>query len=623
MCGIIGSVGNRTESQIVAAAKTIAHRGPDAFGIYSYGNFILAHHRLAIIDLSENGSQPYHFEHLSLVYNGEIYNYQEIKKELLLEGYSFISDSDTEVLIKAFHKWGVRAVQRFAGMFAFALFDKKEDALYLFRDRIGIKPLYYSLEDGLTFCSELRGIMPFMKNRSLHQESVYEYFRVGYISEEKTIFREAKKLLPGHYLTYKNGKATFATYWNIVDALDAKVPDYNDEEWKDVLHKQMLTSFSEHMIADVPVGVFLSGGIDSSIVTAILQKHYGSIHSFTIGFEDERYNEAPFAKKVAEHLGTNHTEFTLKLEDAKEMLLNFYEIYDEPFADSSGIPTTIVSKLAAQAGIKVVLSADGGDELFAGYDHYFNAAKMYNKLQGFSGGIKNMSSAASNILLKSGLFNTTFYKNAEHKIATLLELLQTKNANSFYHAFLANQAQYEVNKLLNFSVEENEFKIYKSGVESYMLHDLHHYLPDDLLVKADRATMYNSIEGREPFLDHRLVTLSMQLPFHLKYKNGTAKWILKEILSEYVPRAYYERPKKGFSIPIFRWFSSNMDELFHEYLQPHRVQETGVLNVAEVNREMKKYTYFKKRGAETNMEKMWRLLSFMMWWERWMKKAAN
>lgn len=619
MCGIIGTIGNRTEAEIAQAAKSIAHRGPDAFGIYRYNNCILAHHRLAIIDLTENGAQPYHFEHLSLVFNGEIYNYQFIREELIKEGYQFISDSDTEVLIKAFHKWGVNAVQRFAGMFAFAVYDKNQEALYLFRDRIGIKPVYYSLDNGLSFCSELRGIMSFLNSKEIDTASLYEYFRVGYISEQKTIFKSARKLLPGEYLLYKNNQATFHKYWSVEDAIANDSQQLSADEWKEKIHQQMITSFSEHMISDVPVGVFLSGGIDSSLVTAILQKHYGSIHSFTIGFDDERYNEAPFAKQVATHLGTNHTEFTLRLDDAKDMMLSFYDIYDEPFADSSGIPTTIVSKLAAQSGIKVVLSADGGDELFAGYGHYFKAESLYKKLHQSSKIASSLYSAFSKGVLSSGALNTVFYKNAEHKLATLYELIQTKNPTNFYHAFLANQAKDEVDKLVKYPVAEQQFKIYKEGVEDFMMHDLHHYLPDDLLVKSDRATMYNSIEGREPFLDHRLIELAMQMPFDLKYKNGSTKWILKEILAEYIPRAYFERPKKGFSIPIFQWFSTNLDELFHHYLQPEKIRATGLLNENEVAREIKKYNYFKRQGTEANMEKMWRILSFMMWWEKWMR----
>lgn len=619
MCGIIGSKGNRTETDVTKAASSIAHRGPDAFGIYRYGDCVLAHHRLAVIDLSENGAQPYYFEHLVMVFNGEIYNYKSVREELIKEGYSFISDSDTEVLIKAFHKWGVKSVNKLAGMFAFAIHDRQEDTVYVFRDRIGIKPVYYSLDNGLSFCSELRGIMPFLSSREIDHRAVYEYFRVGYISEDKTIYRGAKKLLPGHYLRYKNGSASLIRYWNIEEEISKDPIKHTDEEWKELLHRQMIHSFREHMIADVPVGVFLSGGIDSSIVTAVLQKNYGDIHSFTIGFDDERYNEAPFAKQVAAHLGTKHTEFILSLHDAKEMLMKFYDVYDEPFADSSGIPTTIVSRLAARQGIKVVLSADGGDELFAGYGHYFRTDAFYEKLHKLPSAVNAVGRFTANTILKSGVLHSLFYKNAEHKLATISELMSKKDRCNFYHAFLANQAVSEADKLVVYPVAENAFKHYGKGIEDFLLHDIHHYLPDDLLVKADRATMYNSIEGREPFLDHRLVTLAMQMPFHLKYKNGSAKWILKEILAEYIPREYFERPKKGFSIPIFNWFSSNLDELFHYYLQPERIGQTGVLNEKEVQRELKKYEYFKRKGLETNMEKMWRILSFMMWWERWNK----
>ena len=376
MCGIIGSRGPFSKEAISKAAKSIKHRGPDAFGIYAHTDVVLAHYRLAILDLSENGAQPYHFENLTVVFNGEIYNYREIRQLLIQAGYSFSSDSDTEVLIKSFHKWGCKAVERFIGMFAFCLYDRNDDSLYLFRDRLGVKPLYYSTEGGLIFGSELRTLLPFLSTRTLDAESLNEYFRLGYISKHRTIYNSAKKLLPGHYLHYKNGAATLHRYWSVQEA--ATESKYQSEaDWKEEIESLMVDAFRLRMVSDVPVGVFLSGGVDSSLVTAILQKHYGNIHTFTIGFDDERYNEAPYASQISAFLGTNHTEFRLDVNDAYEVLTHFYDVYDEPFADSSGIPSTVVSGLAAKAGIKVVLSADGGDELFGGYSHYEKKPSVY------------------------------------------------------------------------------------------------------------------------------------------------------------------------------------------------------------------------------------------------------
>ena len=429
MCGIIGSKGKYSEAQIREAAKSISHRGPDAFASYAHKDVVLAHHRLSILDLSENGAQPYHFEHLSLVFNGEIYNFQSVRKQLLQEGYEFTSYSDTEVLIKAFHKWGCKAVDHFIGMFAFAVYDKNEDSIYLFRDRIGVKPLYYSISEGLLFGSELRTILPFIK-KEIDHHSVYEYFRVGYISEDKTIYKDARKLLPGHYMVYKNNLASLHRYWQVKDAFTDNA-EYTTQEWKEKVKSLMIDAFSLRMVSDVPVGVFLSGGIDSSLVASILQKHYGNINTFTISFNDKRYDEAPYAKKIAQHLGTHHTEFTLEVNDAYEVLDKFYEIYDEPFADSSGIPSTVVSKLAAKAGVKVVLSADGGDELFAGYGHYQTSVSLYEKINRLPRLAKAITGIGTKTVYGSRVLKHIHYQNMEHKIATMNELVSTRHLGHF------------------------------------------------------------------------------------------------------------------------------------------------------------------------------------------------
>lgn len=617
MCGIIGSIGKYNEQDIRAAAATIAHRGPDAFGLYAHNNVVFAQHRLSILDLSEKGNQPYHFEHLMLVYNGEIYNFREIKKELTAAGYSFDSGSDTEMVIKSFHYWGVSAVNKFIGMFAFAVYDKNDNSIYLFRDRLGVKPLYYTVSDGLVFGSELRAILPFLKDKTIDNTALYEYFRVGYISGEKTIYKHAKKLKPGSYLHFKNNNTQISTYWMLQDIPELSYSSV--EEWKEILHQTMIDAFRLRMVSDVPVGIFLSGGIDSSLVTSILQQHYGNIHTFTIGFNDDRYNEAPFARKVADHLGTNHTELTLTVSDAAEMFDHFYDIYDEPFADSSGIPSTIVSRLAAREGVKVVLSANGGDELFAGYNHYSAAMKLFNRFNGTTPVVRKMMNHVTAALSKTGILKSVFYNNIEHKIAVLNELSRTKELGNFYHAFLANQSDIELKNLLKMPVSEGNIRLLRQDMNGLMMHDILSYLPDDLLVKTDRATMYNSIEGREPFIDHRIVSLAFQMPLDLKWREGTTKWILKEILAGYVPRQLFERPKKGFSIPIFKWFSQHMDQLFEQYLHPDMISKTGLFNEDEVTREYRKYLYFKKRGQESNIEKMWRILSFMMWWEKWHK----
>ncbi len=621
MCGISGYIGTFNEQDVKTSMESIAHRGPDAFEVFTEDDVILAHRRLSILDLSEHANQPFHFEYLTLVFNGELYNYQSVRAELAKEGYTFSTNSDTEVLIKSFHKWGKDCINRFIGMFAFAMFDKRDKSIYLCRDRVGVKPLYYTLENGLVFGSEMRAIIPVLKNKETNPESVYEYFRFGYISDDKTIFKNVSKLSPGYYLHYKDGKSSQFPYWKAEDALKTSVPELSDTEWERRLHELLVDAFSKRMISDVPVGVFLSGGVDSSLVASLLQKNYGNIHTFTIGFDDERYNEAHIAKEVAHHLGTTHTEFTLNISDAYDVLQNFYDIYSEPFADSSGIPSTIVSKLAADAGIKVVLSGEGGDELFCGYGRYNHVAALYTKLNKIPHPVRKPFSSLAKGIDKSGVLNKIYSGNIEHKVAAGAELIASKSMGDVYSGYIANQSHEELKALLK-EVPENGIPIdlISEDMEGMMFYDMKTYLPDDLLVKMDRATMHNSIEGREPFLDHRIIELALQMPENLKYRNGQNKWILKQILGKYVPDKFFNRPKKGFSIPIFKWFSEHLDNMFAHYFTAARIEKTGIFNTEEVLREYDKYKWNKKHNKEYNIEKMWRMLSFMMWWDKWNEK---
>jgi asparagine synthase (glutamine-hydrolysing) len=620
MCGISGYIGTFNEHDMQSSAQSIAHRGPDAFSVYRNGDVTLAHHRLSIIDLSESANQPFHFEHLTLVYNGELYNFSEVREDLIKLGYTFNTSSDTEVLIKAFHKWGKDCISRFIGMFAFAMYDRFDNSIYLCRDRVGVKPLFYSLERGLVFGSEMRVIIPMLKDKEPDHNSIYEYFRLGYISRNKTIFKNAKKLLPGHYLHYKDGKASITPFWKAEDALRHSIPDRSAEEWEEELHTLMIDAFSKRMIADVPVGIFLSGGVDSSLVASILQKNYGNIHTFTIGFDDDRYNEAHIAKGIAAHLGTNHTEFTLNMTEAHETLENFYDIYGEPFADSSGIPTTIVSRLAAQEGIKVVLSGDGGDELFCGYSRFTEAPALYNKVKQVPYFIRNTFGSVAEGMKSSGILNSFYNGNIEHKASAGAELLSSKQLGEFYTAFIANQSHSEMRAMLKNVPGKTNTHLISEDVDGLMFYDMQHYLPDDLLVKMDCATMHHSIEGREPFLDHRIIELALQIPQRYKCRDGQTKWILRNILRKYVPDELHNKRKMGFSIPIFKWFSEYMDSLFEHYLTQERLDKTGIFNTAEVLREYKKYKWNKKHNKEYNIEKMWRILSFLMWWNKWYEK---
>jgi len=619
MCGIAGFYNARIDQGLIhdVMAK-LQHRGPDDRQFYTRNDVGLIHTRLSIIELSELGSQPYKFENLVLVYNGELYNYQEVREVLKKQGYSFQSNSDTEVLIKAFHCWGEHCVEHFIGMFAFSIYDERTDEIFLFRDRVGVKPLYYSFQEGvLFFASELKALSIFNISKEIDLNAVSHYFRFGFIPHHLSIYRLVSKLEAGHFLRISRQGITKKRYWQLNHE---PIQGRKEDEWLDELEVLLISAFRYRMVSDVPVGVFLSGGVDSSLLTAILQKHHGGIHSFTIGFEESDFNESIYARKVAEHLHTNHTQKILKLEEARQLLTHFYSIYDEPFADTSGIPTACVTHIAKENGMKVVLSADGGDELFGGYTHYRKALTLFNKFSMLPASVRRAIAKGTRLLVPPVLRRRIYPLNIEHKAYAFEEIVSSETPAEFFEAFLANQSLDEIRKMAH-AASAGSMGISSNGqspLQTMMAWDFQYYLPDDLLVKVDRATMFHSIECREPLLDHRLVEFAMRIPTEMKIKDGKEKYLLRKILSRYVPEAYFERKKQGFSIPIFAWFSRELDEMFNQYLSIEKLNTISFFDTGEIQREHKKYLYYKKRGKQYNIEKMWRILSFMLWWEKYM-----
>ena len=618
MCGIAGYYNARVDqNQVDHLIDKLRHRGPDDQQFYRNNDVGLIHTRLSVIELSELGSQPYHFENLVVVFNGELYNYKEVREELKVLGYSFQSNSDTEVLIKAFHCWREASVSHFIGMFAFSVYDEHSDEIFLFRDRVGVKPLYYSYQNGsLFFASELKALSVFNINKDIDTDAVSLYFRFGFVPDHLSIYKEVSKLEPGHFVKITRTGITKKKYWHVrYDTLQNK----KEDEWLEELESLLISAFRYRMVSDVPVGVFLSGGIDSSLLTSILQKHHGGIHSFTIGFEESAFDESAYARKVAEHLHTFHSQKILKLDEARTLLHQFYSIYDEPFADTSGIPTACVTQLAKEAGMKVVLSADGGDELFGGYTHYQKAYNLFRKFNTLPEGMRHAISKSTRAMLPSSIRSKINLLNIEHKAYAFEELVEAKKPMAFFEAFIANQSIDEIGKLLNHvgSGSMNFSQKNENPMQAMMAWDFQYYLPDDLLVKVDRATMFYGIESREPFLDHRLVEFAAQMPVTLKMNGGKEKYPLREILSRYVPREYFERNKQGFSIPIFAWFSKELDAMFESYLNSDNLKNIDLLNSIEVQKEYRKYLLYKKNGKQYNIEKMWRILSFLLWWEKY------
>ncbi|HIP27499.1 MAG TPA: asparagine synthase (glutamine-hydrolyzing) [Flavobacteriaceae bacterium] len=617
MCGIVGF--NKKNTEILSKMiKSIHHRGPDDFGSFESENCSLGHVRLSIMDLSNLGHQPMIYKNLKMVYNGEVYNFREIREELIAADYSFLSDTDTEVIIKAYHYWGIQSIDKFIGMFAIAIYDEKSSDLVLIRDRVGVKPLfYYHKNNEFVFASELKPIMEYNNNIKINNKALNEYFKLGYVSSNLSIFENCYKLPAGHYAIYNTKKLTFKIkeYWSILPYFKLKKFQKTEKELIDELENILINAFKYRMVSDVPVGVFLSGGIDSSIVAAILQKHHGNIHTFTIGFNESKYDESPYAKEIADYLGTIHTEKILGAKEAKRILHDFVNIYDEPFADSSGIPTIMVSQVAKDANIKVVLSADGGDEIFCGYERYWEMNKRWTKVSSIPTPLRYLLKA-----IVSGLSKLVPNKSISYKLQILKDLLGYKDLHEMYTSSISFFKDTDLQELMqkkevkpqSFPYNGNE-----SSMEKMMLWDYHHYMVDDILTKVDRATMSVSIEGREPLLDHRIAEFMAQVPFKYKYKDGTSKYLLKKVLERYIPKEMTNRPKKGFSIPVLEWFKGDLKVLFEENFSENQINKHQLFNYRYIQSLYKDY---EKNNNLNNTNKLWFILIFQLWHTKYMNK---
>jgi len=614
MCGIVGFNG-KDSNKLTKMLTSIKHRGPDDSGRFEDEKISLGHVRLSIVDLTSLGHQPMQFESLEMVFNGEVYNFKEIRQELILLGYTFKSDTDSEVILKSYHAWGMKAIDKFIGMFAIAIYDKSDDSLVLIRDRVGVKPLYYyHHEEKFIFASELRAIQHHLDDFNIDTKALSEYMRFGYISSNLSILKNCQKLPAGHSLKYflNENRLQIKEYWSILPFFKLEKFKKTEEELIDELEALLIDAFKYRMVSDVPVGVFLSGGIDSSIVAAILQKHHGDIHTFTIGFKEEKYNEANYAKEIAEYLGTNHTEKILGVEEAKEVLKDYVKIYDEPFADSSAIPTTMVCRVAKDAGVKVVLSADGGDEVFCGYSRYWESDKLGKKIFLMPFFLRQIGVKFLN------LFN--------HKIFLKIKKIQALIKHKKWEDFYVERVSYYrddalKNILTTFEAYNPKVSLsdipHLSNMEKMMLIDYHHYMVDDILTKVDRATMSVSIEGREPLLDHRIAEFMAQVPFKYKYKEGTSKYLLKKVLERYIPKEMIERPKMGFAIPLMEWFEEELNTLFKENLTQTKLEVHGLFKTSHIEQLNKE----KNNLNKTN--KLWFILVFQLWYKKYKRKEKK
>ena len=634
MCGIAGFIDfhkKSTKSNIQSMIEPLNHRGPDGEGtsLFKSKNAIIGfgHKRLSIIDLSQSGKQPMTLDRLHITYNGEIYNYQEIKNELLELGHHFNGESDTEMILHAYKEWGVKAVERFIGMFAIGLFDEKKHEVVFIRDRAGVKPLfYYQKNDLILFSSELKSFHEHPEfEKELDLNAVAAYMQYGNVPTPHCIFKNCGKIKPGHYLkiNLENKSQQEVQYWNVYDFYNQPKLNLSFTEAKIQTKELLKSAFNYRMVADVPVGVFLSGGYDSTTVTSLIQaESTARLKTFTIGVPDIGLNEAPYARDIAKHLGTDHTEINCTEQEAIEMIKDLPFFYDEPFADSSAIPTTLVSK-AARKDVTVALSADGGDEIFGGYNRYDYMHRYGKTLNSIPkamrkilvGAMGNISSEKIPVLKNKYNFHNRYEKlktvlNDPSEKEIMLSLSQQFNDEQMKSVMTS-----EFSSLPTMFQSKEMLEDFKSPLSYMMAIDFQTYMLDDILQKVDRATMTNSLEGREPMLDHRILEFAAKLPDKYKYQNGIKKRILREITHDYIPKKLLDRPKMGFAIPIAKWLKNDLRDHVEEYLNEDRIEKQGVFNWAFIAK--LKIDFY--NGRKEYDSKLWYFLMFQMWYERWME----
>lgn len=616
--------------------ERLIHRGPDDCGIWSdvAQHIALGHRRLAILDLSAQGHQPMvsaSGRHV-IAFNGEIYNFEQLRKEITSQdtGIGWRGHSDTEVLLAAFDRWGVEAtLQKASGMFAIALWDRAAGTLTLARDRIGEKPLYYGVAGNrFAFASELKAIRAVCsEDLKIDRDVVAEFMQFGYIPSPRSIYAGIAKLAPGHYLQVRspNQIGNPHRYWSLDDPesgiLRARLHRLEDDELIALVDERLKDAISMQMISDVPLGAFLSGGVDSSLVVALMQAQSAQkVRTFTIGFREELFNEAPFAKKIARHLGTEHTEITVSARDAAALIPELPELYDEPFADSSQIPTALVSRLTRRH-VKVSLSGDGGDEIFAGYPRYRITASVWRRmnklpmpLRRVAAGMLGSLSAQGWDRLFAGLSSRQRRRINGRRVHHLAQLLPAKTLGEMYVRLMSHWQPEENLVAGGFApgFDGRSWPDADNPIEAMRRFDVQQYLPDDLLVKIDRASMQASLESRAPLLDHRVVELAFALPLRVLVRKRTGKWILRRVLDRYVPADLIERPKAGFSIPLGDWLKGPLRDWAGDLLAADKITAQGFLDARKVARTWSQHL----AGSFDRSLLLWNVLMFQSWLNR-------
>lgn len=618
--------------------NAILHRGPDDSGAWDNGaGLFLGHRRLAIVDLTSAGHQPMASPtgRYIIVFNGEIYNFQALRKSLDAAHRSPLpwrGHSDTEVMLAAFEHWGIKeTLSRLVGMFALAVWDRTRETLTLARDRIGEKPLYYGLKRGaLLFASELQALDAHPSfDAEVSRDSLALLLKYAYVPSPHSIYEGIHKLPPGTWIDLDRAALESGTigvpqtYWELPIVQPGSRPATSDAEAIDQLDELMRTTISEQMMADVPLGAFLSGGIDSSLIVSLMQSLSSQqVKTFTIGFDNPGYNEAEHAKAVARHLGTDHTELYVSGTDALNVIPKLPYIYGEPFADSSQIPTYLVSQLA-RSQVTVSLSGDAGDELFGGYNRYQFLPDVWRKLSRVPGPARRLAARMIESAspsrwdsIASGLTPITptslrvrLPGDKLHKLASVMR----HDSPGLMYDRVVSQWPNASDVVIGAHRMPNAASVGDSDFASWMMRqDTLTYLPDDILAKVDRAAMAVSLETRVPFLDHRIVEFASALPMSLKVRNGSTKWILRQLLYRYVPRELIERPKMGFGVPLHDWLRGPLRDWAESLLDPQRLASEGYFEPGPIRAIWERHL----RGQENNQHQLWPVLMFQAWLDR-------
>jgi asparagine synthase (glutamine-hydrolysing) len=644
MCGIAGfwsRIDGASPDLLRRMTTCVAHRGPDDEGVWFDGDagVGLGHRRLAIVDLSAEGHQPMASAsgRYTIVFNGEIYNFRRLARELEGEGARFRGHSDTEVMLAAVEAWGLEAaVRRFIGIFAFALWDRREHVLHLVRDHLGVKPLYYAeVPGGVAFASELRPIEQFPGfARRINRDAVALLLRHNCIPAPYAIYEGVAKLRPGHIISYRGvpGERPVArAYWSAATVAEQgeRAPlSLPDGEATDALETLLRDAIGLQMMADVPLGAFLSGGIDSSTVVALMQAQSTQrVRTFSIGFAEQEFNEAPHARAVAQHLGTEHTDLLVTPQHALDVVPRLPALYDEPFSDSSQIPTFLVSQMA-RGYVTVALSGDGGDELFAGYNRHVYGNRLWNRLRYMPPPVRRLASRAlraippgplaaafgASGLMQSRQLNSAHAAHYLHKLADVIGVRGPEDLYLGLSSHWTDPAAVVLgaSEPLTRITDRDSWPALAGFTERMLYLDLVTYLPDDILTKVDRASMAVGLEARVPLLDHRVVEFALRVPLRQKLRDGRGKWLLRQVLSRHVPDALIDRPKAGFGIPLAQWLRGPLRDWAETLLDEKRLRDEGYFNAGMVRAAWKEHL----SGAANLQHRLWDVLMFQAWLER-------